>query len=296
MAQDQNKKDESLLETLRRELDTGISNPEEIAAALHAVLEIVAGVRQELLDNSTTDRGFASRLFKDAFDKARALVNGEAAERKQEQKALRRLVDSVLEWKALLEGDGSAEDLAAALEGVEENTDNIRKLRADFKVLARQEGPRGPRGRTPAHEWEGTNLRFMQPDGTWGEWVNLQGLPGFVESVGGFGGGPEGIRIFGITANGTAGPATLSAGGILNIPQYAGSGGGSQSIIDKTSGAIDDVNLTFGFASKPFLLNVNQRTYRENVGWAWNAGTSEVTLAADPGPVGVGGEIYAIIQ
>ncbi|WP_280682880.1 MULTISPECIES: hypothetical protein [unclassified Breznakia] len=30
-------------------------------------------------------------------------------------------------------------------------------------------------GATPSHEWNGTNIRFKQGDGTWGPWVNLQG-------------------------------------------------------------------------------------------------------------------------
>jgi hypothetical protein len=38
-------------------------------------------------------------------------------------------------------------------------------------------GPPGPPGPTPAHVWIGTNLRFEQPDGTFGPSVNLMGPP-----------------------------------------------------------------------------------------------------------------------
>lgn len=31
---------------------------------------------------------------------------------------------------------------------------------------------------SPAHEWEGMRLRFRNPDGTWGAWVDLEGKPG----------------------------------------------------------------------------------------------------------------------
>lgn len=37
---------------------------------------------------------------------------------------------------------------------------------------------RGDNGAAPAHEWEGTRLRFQNPDGTWGEWVDLRGKAG----------------------------------------------------------------------------------------------------------------------
>ncbi len=38
-------------------------------------------------------------------------------------------------------------------------------------------GSPGPQGDTPDHEWTGTELRFENPDGTWGTYVDLQGLP-----------------------------------------------------------------------------------------------------------------------
>lgn len=40
------------------------------------------------------------------------------------------------------------------------------------------EGPPGPRGPRPEHEWRGTELRFENPDGSWGEYVDLQGPKG----------------------------------------------------------------------------------------------------------------------
>jgi len=40
------------------------------------------------------------------------------------------------------------------------------------------QGLPGPPGPAPAHEWQNTHLRFMNPDGTWGGLVNLKGDPG----------------------------------------------------------------------------------------------------------------------
>jgi hypothetical protein len=34
-------------------------------------------------------------------------------------------------------------------------------------------GEQGEQGLAPAHEWLGTKLRFANPDGTWGEWVEF---------------------------------------------------------------------------------------------------------------------------
>lgn len=35
------------------------------------------------------------------------------------------------------------------------------------------QGPAGPVGPAPAHEWYGTLLRFKNPNGSWGEWIDL---------------------------------------------------------------------------------------------------------------------------
>ena len=41
-----------------------------------------------------------------------------------------------------------------------------------------EQGPEGPKGDKPKHEWKGTELRFEDPDGKWGKWVNLLGPTG----------------------------------------------------------------------------------------------------------------------
>lgn len=64
----------------------------------------------------------------------------------------------------------------------------------------------------------------------------------------------------------------------------------SFTILAPTSGAVDDSNTAFVYASKPKEIVVNGLSYRENNGWTWNSGTSTATLAS---PVGVGGDTYA---
>ncbi|NCB03394.1 MAG: hypothetical protein EOM67_14745, partial [Spirochaetia bacterium] len=49
-----------------------------------------------------------------------------------------------------------------------------------------KDGPGGgPMGPMPAHEWNGTQIRFQEPGGLWGEWVDVRGIPGPP--------GPEGV-------------------------------------------------------------------------------------------------------
>lgn len=54
----------------------------------------------------------------------------------------------------------------------------------------------GEDGETPEHEWNGSLLRFKNPDGTWGKWVNLRGERGFGGGAKGDKGdtGPQGIQ------------------------------------------------------------------------------------------------------
>lgn len=48
----------------------------------------------------------------------------------------------------------------------------------DSWILAAQQGPPGEKGDKPSHNWNHTSLRFENPDGSWGSFVNLQGPTG----------------------------------------------------------------------------------------------------------------------
>lgn len=48
------------------------------------------------------------------------------------------------------------------------------------------DGAQGPRGTAPDHEWDGSKLRWKNPDGTWADWADLQGPQGPE--------GPQGIQ------------------------------------------------------------------------------------------------------
>ena len=49
---------------------------------------------------------------------------------------------------------------------------------ADAKGDPGPQGPKGDTGPAPAHEWQGTKLRFQQPDGKWGKYTDLKGRDG----------------------------------------------------------------------------------------------------------------------
>lgn len=52
--------------------------------------------------------------------------------------------------------------------------------------------PGGPMGPMPDHEWDGFSIRFQQPGGSWGEWINLRGAQGAPGAPGVGEPGPEG--------------------------------------------------------------------------------------------------------
>ena len=47
-------------------------------------------------------------------------------------------------------------------------------------------------GPMPDHQWSGTSLRFQEPDGDWGKYVDLRGPQGYAGAAGGGGGGGSG--------------------------------------------------------------------------------------------------------
>lgn len=44
--------------------------------------------------------------------------------------------------------------------------------------LQGERGKQGKPGPAPEHEWNGTKLRFQNPDGSWGDFVDLKGPKG----------------------------------------------------------------------------------------------------------------------
>lgn len=64
----------------------------------------------------------------------------------------------------------------------------------------------------------------------------------------------------------------------------SGSGGGTTTsyIIEPTSGAIDDSNTDFVFATQPAIIFSRSIAFREGYGFTWNSGTSTASLTLPP--------------
>jgi hypothetical protein len=94
--------------------------------------------------------------------------------------------------------------------------------------------PTGLIGPAPAHEWSGTSLRFRNPDGSWGSYVNLQGPQGTQGPQGVA--GPQGLQ--GPTGpQGPAGPAVhTSAACNSEYAQCAGVCNGADKVVVELHG------------------------------------------------------------
>ena len=99
-----------------------------------------------------------------------------------------------------------------------------------------RDGIDGKDGQAPDHQWDGTKLRFKNPNGKWGKFTNLKGDKGsdggtVVVRTGGGSGGSLGNLLPGTGNVEPAGVAVLQGGQWVNLPWSA--------FITVISGAID---------------------------------------------------------
>lgn len=165
-------------------------------------------------------------------------------------------------------------------------------------------GKDGKRGKTPNHEWNGTLIRFQKPDGTWGEFVNLQGPPGQNAAGAGFGGsGKTGAleRVRGANAFEMQGVSQIYFGNNLTVERLGDNGirvdgqagGGSSLSVEEPDGTVDDVNLEFTVENEPLYIVVNGAQYFVGTGAYQSYDAGVITLAY---PVGTGGFIRSVYQ
>ena len=157
-------------------------------------------------------------------------------------------------------------------------------------------GKAGKTGRIPKHEWRGTFIRFENPDGSWGEWVNIQGAPSEPMEYTPGGSMPlinvrtaSGQRFQGVNEIVFADNLTVTKtnNGVSVSGEDGGSGGGGGNINFETpTGTIDDSNDTFTVANEPLYIVVNGAQMFEGGGYSYLAGT--ITL---DNPIGTGGFI-----
>lgn len=158
-----------------------------------------------------------------------------------------------------------------------------------------KKGDKGKAGRIPAHEWRGTFIRFENPDGTWGEWTNIQGAPS--ESMEYTPGASmplisvrtaSGQRFQGVNEIVFADNLTVTktANGVSVSGEDGGGGGGGNISFETPTGTVDDSNDTFTVANDPLYIVVNGAQMFEGAGYTYLAGT--ITL---DNPIGTGGFI-----
>lgn len=75
----------------------------------------------------------------------------------------------------------------------EDNQDWYKKTgEEDWTLKGRLSGPAGP---MPNHQWDGTRIRFQNPDGSWGAWKDILTGEGMVSSISVSGSGTKTIRL-----------------------------------------------------------------------------------------------------
>lgn len=170
-----------------------------------------------------------------------------------------------------------------------------------------KEGKKGKNGRMPKHEWNGTHIRFELPDGTFGEWHNLQGPPGESNpSVGFVGktGALERVRGTDVDTNSVdlQGISQIFFGNNITISKIGdggirvdatGGGSGPGISFETPDGIVDDSNVTFTVENEPSYIVVNGAQYFLGTGAYAGYSAGVITLAY---PVGSGGFIRSAYQ
>lgn len=210
-------------------------NPADLATAdeVAAVFDIVFRQLRVLQMESDTGIGASRREIRDQVAQMKKLVAQMKKEGSVSMSSMKKMLDQVVSWKAkeMKQKPAMEADMQDTMALCDANTADINKILIDVKkIKAKVANADAQLGRIPDHEWNGTMIRFEQPDGTWGEYVNLQGAPGAGgESMPGVGmGGVRRIRVgTGLTISGDAGEPTISASGAgtgVVVSIVAGSG------------------------------------------------------------------------
>lgn len=208
---------------------------------------------------------------------------GNFIEDKVKDKATKQEVERALQplhaWKKTHENSTVQEDLKDALISIEDLMSGMELLQTRLDTMKQIKVKNGLDGKTPEHEWDDTQIRFQNPDGSWGEWVDLRGRPGPAavsrEEVFGSLQGVQRVR------GGTNVTVTSDGNGGVVV----NSSGGGFTIMTPTAGAVDESNRVFTFTAAPQVVvldngnQMNQVSADGTVNWT---GTTTITLAQAP--------------
>ena len=126
---------------------------------------------------------------------------------------------------------------------------------------------RGLAGSIPNHEWRGTFIRFQDPDGEWGEYVNLQGSA--AEPGGDFGGDFGGPHELPVKAGDNISIRKDASGAQVISSDATGSGSGNATLVryETPTGTVNDSNVSFTVTEIPLYIIVNGVQYFEDQGY-----------------------------
>jgi len=149
-------------------------------------------------------------------------------------------------------------------------------------------GPTGPMGMTgtaglsPEYEWSGTQIRFKNPDGSWGDWIDLVGPQGPNGSGTGGPTGPQGVQ----GPTGPEGPdGNQGIPGLPGIPGTPGSvgatgpqgPGGTLQVIQIVP-PLDTEYVVSSVADEMRVVDINSDAVDRKVTIGYNVPSSEVVI------------------
>lgn len=142
-----------------------------------------------------------------------------------------------------------------------------------------EKGDKGDKGDPPAHEWQGTTLRFENPDGSWGQFVDLMGKTPEISSDG------DGT----ITIDGVKQPVYTHPTNFGSQPSSALTGGNVISrIIVSDEGHVTGINVRELLKSDIGLENVDnvkqEPAFEKNTAFNKNFGQEAGTVAEGNDP------------
>lgn len=188
------------------------------------------------------------------------------------------------------------EELLELIESIMPETPSISEIVGSVLKLIPPPKPGKP-GKVPSHRWQGTFIQFQNPDGTWGDLVNLQGSPAQNIEYGNSPGVIPNISVRDSSGDRFQGVSEIIFGANLNVTKKpngvvvtaTGGGGGGSINVETPTGTVDDSNVNFTVLNDPLYIVVNGAQYFESAGYSYSGGA--ITLS---NPVGTGGFIRSI--
>lgn len=246
-----------------KQIIQGRVTPEEITEAFLIVFQLFTMLSEDVdkrIDGNSKSAagevtGLRSEFTKSEEDRAKAY------------ESMNKLIDGLVKWRKEIEAAGLVEDVELALDLAGDASDGLKQIQRELKKIKKSKGKDGKPGRMPDHEWEGTRLRFQKPDGSWGEFVDLRGLPGVSHPESGWGSGMTQLE---------AGSPNVV---VRNGKIYVTDAGGAGDTVEIPAGTVNASNTVFTPTAEPKWVVADGVTYYDGAGYTWNGTTITMDIA-----------------